>query len=120
MSRRRRKAAIPPGSPQRFQSRARTSAAFLVDSDCERSHHGRLLSSIPFRTGDAIRGNSNMQVSNILRALSVLSFAGIVAVEPAFAGCLPVAVPAPLLGAGIPALIAFGAGYWAIRKRPKG
>ena len=61
-----------------------------------------------------------MQVSNALRALFVLSFAAIVAAEPALAGCITPAVPAPLLGAGIPALIAFGTGYWAIRKRRKG
>jgi hypothetical protein len=75
-----------------------------------------------FHSGRATqsKGDSDMQVSNTLRALCVLSFAAIVAVEPALAGCLPAAVPAPLLGAGIPALVAFGAGYWAIRKRPKG
>ena len=33
---------------------------------------------------------------------------------PAFAG-FP--VPGPVLGAGIPALVAIGAGYWLIRKR---
>ena len=34
--------------------------------------------------------------------------------SPAFAGA---PVPGPVLGAGIPALVAIGAGYWLIRKR---
>ena len=33
---------------------------------------------------------------------------------PAFAG---VPVPGPVLGAGLPALVVIGAGYWLIRKR---
>jgi uncharacterized membrane protein len=35
-------------------------------------------------------------------------------VEPAFA--TPTAVPAPLIGAGLPALAILGGGYWLIRK----
>lgn len=33
---------------------------------------------------------------------------------PAFAG---IAAPGPVIGAGLPALAAIGAGYWLIRKR---
>ena len=61
-----------------------------------------------------------MQITNTLRAVSILGIATVVAVDPVFAGMCVAPVPAPLLGAGIPALIAFGAGYWAIRKRRKG
>jgi hypothetical protein len=39
----------------------------------------------------------------------------LLASTPAFAGAVP--TPAPLLGAGIPALAAFGVGYWALRRR---
>ena len=35
-------------------------------------------------------------------------------VEPAFANGVP--VPAPLVGAGLPALAILGGGYWLIRK----
>ena len=35
-------------------------------------------------------------------------------VEPAFADVVP--VPAPLIGAGLPALAILGGGYWLIRK----
>jgi hypothetical protein len=34
-------------------------------------------------------------------------------IEPAFAG---VPVPAPIVGAGLPALAILGGGYWLIRK----
>ena len=61
-----------------------------------------------------------MTISNAAKALFVAGVAAVVAVEPAFAGVLAEPVPAPLLGAGIPALAAFGAGYWAIRKRRRG
>jgi lipopolysaccharide export LptBFGC system permease protein LptF len=48
----------------------------------------------------------------VLAALStVLSF-----VEPALA---QVAVPGPLVGAGLPALVILGGGYWLIRKLRK-
>jgi hypothetical protein len=59
--------------------------------------------------------------TNILRAASVVAIATVVGLEPALAGggCPPPGVPAPLVGAGIPALIAFAGGYWAIRKRRK-
>jgi hypothetical protein len=58
-------------------------------------------------------------LSTALGVLGVVASAAIVAVEPALAGGegVPVPVPAPLVGAGIPALIAFAGGYWAIRRR---
>jgi hypothetical protein len=40
------------------------------------------------------------------------------AADPAWAGALP--VPGPELGAGLPALALFGAGYWLIRRRRRG
>lgn len=51
---------------------------------------------------------------------TLLRFAGLatftlLAATPALAGAP--ATPAPLLAAGIPALAAFGAGYWALRRR---
>ena len=57
-------------------------------------------------------------LSSALGVFGAIGSAAIIALEPAVAGsCLPVAVPAPIVGAGIPALIAFAGGYWAIRKR---
>ncbi|HEX8622757.1 MAG TPA: hypothetical protein VF718_12375 [Allosphingosinicella sp.] len=41
----------------------------------------------------------------------------VVAADPAWAG-LP--VPGPAIGAGLPALALFGAGYWLIRRRRRG
>jgi hypothetical protein len=41
----------------------------------------------------------------------------VVAADPAWAG-LP--VPGPAIGAGLPALALFGAGYWLIRRRRQG
>jgi lipopolysaccharide export LptBFGC system permease protein LptF len=37
-------------------------------------------------------------------------------IEPALAGSYAAAVPAPIIGAGLPALAIFGGGYWLIRK----
>jgi hypothetical protein len=54
------------------------------------------------------------------RLVALVGGTAIVAIDPAFAGIDPVGVPAPLVGAGIPALLAFAGGYWAIRKRRKG
>lgn len=51
--------------------------------------------------------------------IAALGIALIGASEPALAGITPPAVPAPIVGAGVPALIAFAGGYWAIRKRRK-
>ena len=39
------------------------------------------------------------------------------AIDPALAGNIGPGVPAPLVGAGIPALAALAGGYWAIRRR---
>jgi hypothetical protein len=53
--------------------------------------------------------------------VSTIAIAAIVAVEPAFAAdAVPVGVPGPLVGAGIPALVVLAGGYWAIRKRRRG
>jgi hypothetical protein len=41
-----------------------------------------------------------------------------VATDAAWAGITP--VPGPALGAGLPALAVFGAGYWLIRRRRRG
>ncbi len=54
------------------------------------------------------------------RVVAAFGVALIVAVEPALAGMVAPAVPAPIVGAGITALVAFAGGYWAIRKRRKG
>lgn len=54
-----------------------------------------------------------------IRMIAAIGVGAIVATEPALAGVEPVAVPAPIVGAGIPALIAFAGGYWAVRKRRK-
>lgn len=40
------------------------------------------------------------------------------AAEPAWAGITP--VPGPAIGAGLPALALFGAGYWLLRRRRRG
>jgi lipopolysaccharide export LptBFGC system permease protein LptF len=45
-------------------------------------------------------------------ALAALGAIGAL-VEPAFAGT---SVPAPIIGAGLPALAILGGGYWLIRK----
>jgi lipopolysaccharide export LptBFGC system permease protein LptF len=60
-------------------------------------------------------------LSTTLGAFGAIAFSAIVALEPALAGgpCLAVPVPAPIVGAGIPALVAFAGGYWAMRKRRK-
>lgn len=41
-----------------------------------------------------------------------------VGTDAAWAGITP--VPGPALGAGLPALALFGAGYWLIRRRRQG
>lgn len=51
---------------------------------------------------------------NFLRIVGAAAFC-LFSATPAFAGA--VTVPAPLLGAGLPALAAFGVGYWALRAR---
>jgi hypothetical protein len=47
--------------------------------------------------------------------LAVAGAAVALAADPAWAGALP--VPGPAIGAGLPALALFGAGYWLIRRR---
>ena len=55
-------------------------------------------------------------VSSSLRAALGLAVV-VVAADPAWAG-LP--IPGPAIGAGLPALALFGAGYWLIRRRRQG
>ena len=52
---------------------------------------------------------------NLFGAAGGLLLVATVAVDPAFAGMLP--VPGPMIGAGAPALALFGVGYWMIRRR---
>ena len=51
---------------------------------------------------------------NAARKMGAVCVISIAATAPAFAG---IAGPGPVVGAGIPALAAIGAGYWLIRKR---
>ena len=60
------------------------------------------------------RGSKMASTTTLLRFAGIATFT-FLAASPALAGV--VSTPAPLLGAGIPALAAFGAGYWAIRRR---
>ena len=55
------------------------------------------------------------KVADFARAAAVVGLTAFVAAEPAMAGAT--AVPGPLLGVGAPALAAFAAGYYFIRKR---
>jgi uncharacterized membrane protein len=55
----------------------------------------------------------------VIRMIAAIGVATVVAMEPALAGDLTPVVPAPIVGAGIPALIAIAGGYWAMRKRRK-
>jgi hypothetical protein len=55
-------------------------------------------------------------MSTALRVVGLATFT-MLAATPALAGV--VSTPAPLLAAGIPALAAFGAGYWALRRRSR-
>lgn len=57
------------------------------------------------------------RVSSLLRLATGTAIAAFAAVDPAFAGLTP--VPGPVIGAGLPALALFGAGYWLIRRRRK-
>jgi hypothetical protein len=59
-------------------------------------------------------------LSAAARLLVLVGVSAIIAIDPALAGIEPVGVPAPLVGAGISALVAFAGGYWAIRRRRKG
>ena len=54
----------------------------------------------------------------LIRVAAGTALVSLVATDPALAGITP--VPGPLIGAGLPALAVFGAGYWLIRKRRRG
>jgi hypothetical protein len=56
-----------------------------------------------------------VKLDRILRAGVLTGIAAFLAAEPALAGAQP--VPGPLLGAGLPALAVFAAGYYVIRRR---
>ena len=56
-------------------------------------------------------------VSSLVRLATATALAAFAAVDPALAGITP--VPGPVIGAGLPALALFGAGYWLIRRRRK-
>ena len=58
-------------------------------------------------------------LTSLLRMSAAVGVAAVVAIEPSFAGEVNPAVPAPIVGAGIPALMAIGGSYWALRKRRK-
>ena len=50
----------------------------------------------------------------LLRVSAGAALVSLVATDPALAG---MTVPGPIIGAGLPALALFGAGYWLVRKR---
>ena len=52
--------------------------------------------------------------STIFRFASATLLVALGAAGPAIAG---VTAPGPMIGAGLPALALFGAGYWLIRRR---
>lgn len=52
---------------------------------------------------------------NLLQIASGAALVSLAAAEPALAGITP--VPGPVIGAGLPALALFGAGYWLLRRR---
>jgi len=54
---------------------------------------------------------STTRLNIIVPVLGVL----IALIEPALAGA-PIATPAPIIGAGLPALAILGGGYWLIKK----
>jgi hypothetical protein len=56
-----------------------------------------------------------VKLDRIMRAGPLAGIVAFLAAEPALAGVQP--VPGPLLGAGLPALAVFAAGYYMIRKR---
>jgi hypothetical protein len=60
-----------------------------------------------------------LSLTNVVRMIAAIGVAAVVATEPSFAGVSAPAVPAPIVGAGIPALMAIGGSYWAMRKRRK-
>ena len=50
----------------------------------------------------------------LLRVAAGAALVSLVATDPALAG---MTVPGPIIGAGLPALALFGAGYWLVRRR---
>ena len=50
-----------------------------------------------------------------LAAICLTLATSLAAADPALAGFTP--TPGPLIGAGAPALVVFGVGYWLIRRR---
>jgi lipopolysaccharide export LptBFGC system permease protein LptF len=65
------------------------------------------------------RGKDNRKgfhmTSTTIRFGFIVAVSLIAAAEPALAGITP--TPGPMIGAGLPALALFGAGYWLIRRR---
>lgn len=57
-------------------------------------------------------------MTNLIGRTIVIGATTLLAAAPAMAGFTP--TPGPALGAGLPALAAFGAGYWLIRRRRRG
>jgi hypothetical protein len=55
-----------------------------------------------------------VKLDRMLRAGALVGIAAFLAAEPALAGKVP--VPGPVLGAGLPALAVFAAGYYMVRK----
>jgi hypothetical protein len=68
-----------------------------------------------FRTGGKDNRRGISVASNAFRFASILALSLVAAAEPALAGVIQ--TPGPMIGAGLPALALFGAGYWLIRRR---
>ena len=51
----------------------------------------------------------------LIQIASGAALVSLAAAEPALAGVTP--GPGPVIGAGLPALALFGAGYWLLRRR---
>jgi hypothetical protein len=81
-----------------------------------RQHHLKTLEN-DVRYGTEM-GGSEMVTTKLLNfgaPFALVALGVIVAsIEPALAG--PASVPAPIIGAGLPALAILGGGYWLIRK----
>jgi hypothetical protein len=57
-----------------------------------------------------------MNTWSMVRTASAFAFTSLVVASPALAGTIT-PTPAPLIGAGIPALVAFAGGYAVLRRR---
>ena len=55
------------------------------------------------------------KLTGLLQIAAGTALVSLVAIDPALAGVTP--VPGPVIGAGLPALALFGAGYWLLRRR---